>query len=93
MSLLLFIETLMMAHIFLSSEWEKVCSFLRYLSAKICNLFPSVTNLCHTLYQDLPEEPTGRFDDFKHYVESELNLCKWFAVLIVLAQVYIIMKT
>lgn len=58
MSLLLFIETLMMAHIFLSSEWEK----------------------------DLPEDPTGRFDDFKDYVESELNMCKWLAVLIVLAQ-------
>lgn len=58
MSLLLFVETLMMAHIFLSSEWEK----------------------------DLPEDPTGRFDDFKDYVESELNMCKWLAVLIVLAQ-------
>lgn len=58
MSLLLFIETLMMARIFLSSEWEK----------------------------DLPEDPTGRFDDFKDYVESELNMCKWLAVLIVLAQ-------
>ncbi|XP_074334930.1 tetraspanin-19-like [Apium graveolens] len=58
MSLLLFIETLMMAHIFLSSQWEKY----------------------------LPNDPTGRFDNFKHYVELELNMCKWLAVLIVLAQ-------
>ncbi|KAK1368656.1 putative tetraspanin/Peripherin [Heracleum sosnowskyi] len=59
MSLLLLVETLMMAHIFLSSEWEK---------------------------EDLPEDPTGGFDDFKHYVESELNMGKWLSVLIVFAQ-------
>ncbi|KAL1834184.1 hypothetical protein DCAR_0104356 [Daucus carota subsp. sativus] len=66
MSILLFVETLMMAHLFLSLEWEK----------------------------DLPEDPTVRFDDFKDYVESELSMFKWLAVLIVLTQgVSIILAT
>ncbi|KAI8567665.1 hypothetical protein RHMOL_Rhmol02G0139300 [Rhododendron molle] len=36
--------------------------------------------------KDLPEDPTGRFDDFEDFVESNFNTCKWIGLLIVLAQ-------
>ena len=39
------------------------------------------------LHQDLPEDPTGRFDDFKDFVDSNIEIFQWIALLIVLAQV------
>ncbi|XAR66449.1 hypothetical protein NMG60_11012686 [Bertholletia excelsa] len=36
--------------------------------------------------KDLPEDPTGRFDDFKDFVKSNIDFCKWIGLLIVLAQ-------
>ncbi|KAG5528150.1 hypothetical protein RHGRI_028927 [Rhododendron griersonianum] len=36
--------------------------------------------------KDLPEDPTGRFDDFEDFVESNFDTCKWIGLLIVLAQ-------
>lgn len=72
---------------------EGICIPWLLVYERLQILFPSVMNLRHILHQEFPEDPTGRFDDFKYYVESELNMCKWLAVLIVLAQVYIIMKT
>ncbi|KAK9267791.1 hypothetical protein L1049_010226 [Liquidambar formosana] len=35
---------------------------------------------------DLPEDPTGRFDDFKDFVKSNFEICKWIGLSIVLAQ-------
>lgn len=39
------------------------------------------------LHQDIPEDPTGRFDDFKDFVNSNIEMFQWIALLIVLAQV------
>ncbi|XP_059659195.1 tetraspanin-19-like [Cornus florida] len=36
--------------------------------------------------KDLPEDPSGRFDDFKHFVDSNFDICRWIGLLIVLAQ-------
>ncbi|GMP72470.1 hypothetical protein CsSME_00030501 [Camellia sinensis var. sinensis] len=36
--------------------------------------------------KDLPEDPTGRFDDFIDFVKSNFDTCKWMALLTVLAQ-------
>ncbi|OAY26167.1 tetraspanin-19 [Manihot esculenta] len=36
--------------------------------------------------KDLPEDPTGRFHDFKEFVESNFDVFKWIGLLIVLAQ-------
>lgn len=36
--------------------------------------------------KDLPEDPTGRFDDFQDFVESNFDTCKWIGLLIILAQ-------
>ncbi|XP_057986289.1 tetraspanin-19 isoform X1 [Hevea brasiliensis] len=38
------------------------------------------------IYQDLPEDPTGRFHDFKQFVESNFDVFKWIGLLIILAQ-------
>ncbi|KAA8519815.1 hypothetical protein F0562_014095 [Nyssa sinensis] len=36
--------------------------------------------------KDLPEDPTGRFDDFKDFVKSNFDICKWIGLLIILVQ-------
>ncbi|XP_015574608.1 tetraspanin-19 isoform X2 [Ricinus communis] len=36
--------------------------------------------------KDLPEDPTGRFHDFKEFVKSNFDVFKWIGLLIVLAQ-------
>ncbi|CAL5411228.1 unnamed protein product [Camellia sinensis] len=36
--------------------------------------------------KDLPEDPSGRFDDFKDFVKSNFHICKWIALFIVFAQ-------
>ncbi|XVF40520.1 hypothetical protein PTKIN_Ptkin01aG0120200 [Pterospermum kingtungense] len=35
---------------------------------------------------DLPEDPTGRFHDFKEFVESNIDIFKWIGLLIILGQ-------
>ncbi|XP_060191705.1 tetraspanin-19-like [Lycium barbarum] len=37
--------------------------------------------------KDLPEDPSGRFDDFKDFVKSNSDGCQWIALLCVLTQV------
>lgn len=37
--------------------------------------------------QDFPEDTTGRFNDFKNFVRSNFELCKWVGLVIVAAQV------
>ncbi|KAG5516891.1 hypothetical protein RHGRI_037579 [Rhododendron griersonianum] len=37
-------------------------------------------------HQDFPEDPSGRFDDFDHFVNSNFDTCKWIGWLLVLAQ-------
>ncbi|XP_058196781.1 tetraspanin-19-like isoform X2 [Rhododendron vialii] len=36
--------------------------------------------------KDFPEDPSGRFDDFDHFVKSNFDTCKWIGWLLVLAQ-------
>ncbi|KAH7568935.1 hypothetical protein JRO89_XS06G0076400 [Xanthoceras sorbifolium] len=36
--------------------------------------------------KDLPEDPTGRFHDFKEFVDSNFDTFKWISLLIILAQ-------
>ncbi|XP_077241750.1 tetraspanin-19-like isoform X2 [Tasmannia lanceolata] len=36
--------------------------------------------------EDFPEDQTGRFDEFKDFVHSNFEMCKWIASLIVAAQ-------
>ncbi|KAH7545980.1 tetraspanin-19 [Ziziphus jujuba] len=36
--------------------------------------------------KDLPNDPTGRFNDFKDFVKSNFDIFKWIGLLIVLAQ-------
>ncbi|XLU26587.1 hypothetical protein S245_062653 [Arachis hypogaea] len=38
--------------------------------------------------KDLPEDPTGKFSDFKDFVESNFDVCKWIMLVIISAQVY-----
>ncbi|KAG5536788.1 hypothetical protein RHGRI_024276 [Rhododendron griersonianum] len=40
----------------------------------------------HCLSCDFPEDPSGRFDDFDHFVKSNFDTCKWIGWLLVLAQ-------
>ncbi|PKA59603.1 Tetraspanin-19 [Apostasia shenzhenica] len=35
---------------------------------------------------DFPEDPTGRFNEFKNFVKSNLEMCKWIAIVFVSAQ-------
>ncbi|XP_058078070.1 tetraspanin-19 [Magnolia sinica] len=35
---------------------------------------------------DFPEDPTGRFDEFKNFVKLNFEICKWIGSLIVAAQ-------
>ncbi|KAJ7968544.1 tetraspanin-19-like [Quillaja saponaria] len=36
--------------------------------------------------KDLPEDPTGKFDDFKDFVKSNFVICKWIGLVIISAQ-------
>lgn len=83
--LLLLLESAMAADILLNSDWEKVTltSFLtNYL------VYSKNVNWFHVLYkQDLPDDPTGRFHDFKEFVKSNFDIFKWIGSSIILAQV------
>ena len=37
--------------------------------------------------QDFPEDPSGSFDQFKDFVRSNFNICKWIGLSIVTVQV------
>ncbi|XWS19583.1 hypothetical protein CRYUN_Cryun31cG0028000 [Craigia yunnanensis] len=36
--------------------------------------------------KDLPEDPTGRFHDFKEFVQSNIDIFEWIGLLIILGQ-------
>ncbi|XLU24397.1 hypothetical protein S245_060463, partial [Arachis hypogaea] len=36
--------------------------------------------------KDLPEDPTGKFNDFKDFVESNFDVCKWIILVTISAQ-------
>lgn len=88
----------MISDIILNSDWEKVNNFptiyvFQRILCPVLDLFASsflaILYLLYKCYmhQDLPEDPTGRFDDFEDFVESNFDTCKWIGLLIVLAQV------
>ncbi|RWR84247.1 tetraspanin-19-like protein [Cinnamomum micranthum f. kanehirae] len=39
--------------------------------------------------EDFPEDPTGRFEEFKKFVRSNFEMCKWIGSLIVAAPRYV----
>lgn len=41
--------------------------------------------------KDLPKDPTGRFEDFEDFVNSNFEICQWIGLLIVLAQGFLIL--
>ncbi|XP_059671046.1 tetraspanin-19-like [Cornus florida] len=36
--------------------------------------------------KDLPDDPSGRFDNFKDFVKSNIDVCVWIGLLILVAQ-------
>ncbi|PKA55759.1 Tetraspanin-19 [Apostasia shenzhenica] len=36
--------------------------------------------------EDFPRDPTGRFEEFKDFVQSNSEMCKWIGILVVVAQ-------
>ncbi|KAF9589503.1 hypothetical protein IFM89_025050, partial [Coptis chinensis] len=42
--------------------------------------------LNHDWEEDFPYDPTGKFDDFKHFVSSNFDFCKWVGLSVVAAQ-------
>ncbi|KAL1299123.1 hypothetical protein AAHE18_18G086500 [Arachis hypogaea] len=43
--------------------------------------------------KDLPEDPTGKFSDFKDFVESNFDVCKWIMLVIISAQLMVLILT
>ena len=94
---LLLLETAIGADILLNSDWEKVYLlleptifiFIPYSSKFSFALFhiPKF-NFWLSIFQDLPNDPTGRFKDFKDFVKSNFEIFKWIGLFIVLAQVH-----
>ncbi|KAL6198129.1 hypothetical protein ACLB2K_027921 [Fragaria x ananassa] len=41
--------------------------------------------------KDLPYDPTGKFNDFRDFVESNFDMFKWIGLLIILAQAFSIL--
>ncbi|KAK9150090.1 hypothetical protein Syun_008399 [Stephania yunnanensis] len=42
--------------------------------------------LNHDWEKDFPDDPSGEFDDFKNFVKSNFEFCKWIGLLIVATQ-------
>jgi len=42
---------------------------------------------CPTWRQDFPKDPSGSFDQFKGFIRSSFELCKWIGLSIVSVQV------
>ncbi|MBA0695390.1 hypothetical protein Goari_002017 [Gossypium aridum] len=97
-SVLLLVETGIAADVLLNSEWEKVVGiepkvfefgFVFVPVEKNISLVGEALSLREplgTLYRDLPEDPTGRFHDFKEFVESNIDIFKWIGFVIFLGQ-------
>lgn len=88
--LLLLLETAIAADILLNSEWEKVpiCSSQILSSMTITRKKIIIGfHVIDLLYQDLPDDPTGRFHDFKEFVKSNFDIFKWIGIWIISAQV------
>ncbi|KAE9461879.1 hypothetical protein C3L33_06239, partial [Rhododendron williamsianum] len=89
---LLLVEIALITDISLNSHWEKVCYADDFpILFKQFSSTHSVLELiviCTTSFQhqDFPEDPSGRFDDFDHFVNSNFDTCKWIGWLLVLAQ-------
>ncbi|KAK3188011.1 hypothetical protein Dsin_027572 [Dipteronia sinensis] len=68
------------------------CFFLYCYTAIICLVLLLETAMAADIAlnsdweKDLPEDPTGRFHDFKEFVESNFDVFKWIGLLIILAQ-------
>ncbi|KAK9131753.1 hypothetical protein Scep_011281 [Stephania cephalantha] len=46
--------------------------------------------ICHNAqFKDFPDDPSGEFDEFKNFVKSNFEFCKWIGLLIVATQVWL----
>ncbi|KAB5530123.1 hypothetical protein DKX38_020204 [Salix brachista] len=61
------------ADVFLNRDWEEACSFTR-------------SSLFDFNLMDFPKDPSGSFDQFKGFVRSNFELCKWIGLSIVSVQ-------
>lgn len=37
--------------------------------------------------QDIPLDPTGELDEFRHFIEDNIDLCKWIGIIVISTQV------
>ncbi|KAF7130434.1 hypothetical protein RHSIM_Rhsim10G0080900 [Rhododendron simsii] len=65
------------------SSWF-LCLFLELFASSFLDILYFLYK-CY-MHRDLPEDPTGRFDDFEDFVESNFDTCKWIGLLIFLVQ-------
>lgn len=94
MLLLLLLEGAVTADILLNPNWEEVTLYSQYSEPPFCSflvfnmnqLFLDLQLLLCT-FQDLPEDPSGKFDGFRDFVTSNLEICKWVGLVIISAQV------
>ncbi|KAF7119624.1 hypothetical protein RHSIM_Rhsim13G0176600 [Rhododendron simsii] len=72
-----------------SPQWTRIHGRITSIIHTYVLLFLELIVICTTnsfQHQDFPEDPSGRFDDFDHFVESNFDACKWIGWLLVLAQ-------
>ncbi|KAJ6360921.1 hypothetical protein OIU77_004863 [Salix suchowensis] len=74
--LLLMLEAGVTADVFLNRDWEEACSFTR----------SSLFDFNLMFFRTSQKDPSGSFDQFKGFVRSNFELCKWIGLSIVSVQ-------
>ncbi|KAF7803469.1 tetraspanin-19-like isoform X1 [Senna tora] len=78
-----------------SFDFASTTPWFAYTSMGIGVSFCLITSLGHMagdsindycLSSDLPEDPSGKFDGFKDFVASNMEICKWIGLMITSAQ-------
>lgn len=89
--LLVMLEATITVDIFLNRNWEEVpyhpMLFLSIIYLLLCFILFIFHFSLFVRHQDFPEDDTGRLNDLKNFVKSNLEMCKWIGLSIVGAQV------
>jgi len=97
--LLLMLEAALTVDVFVNQDWEKVLlSIKNNFSNVFVNsmlLYFKVFSSCDTSdpfkhgiwNQDFPKDPSGSFDQFKNFIRSNYDICKWVGLFLVSVQV------
>lgn len=88
--LLLMLEAGVTTDVFLNRNWEQVSFSYFYLMTYVVNGLWKMLFVCWfhlTGDQDFPEDPSGSFTQFKDFVRSNFEICKWIGLTIVSVQV------